>query len=45
MNIANLRIGTRLGLGFGLVLVLLTGVAGLARKFHANREKGVGEIA
>jgi len=27
MNIANLRIGTRLGLGFGLVLTLLAGVA------------------
>jgi methyl-accepting chemotaxis protein len=29
MNIANLKIGIRLGLGFGLVLVLLAGVAGL----------------
>jgi len=29
MNITNLRIGARLGLGFGLVLTLLAGVAGL----------------
>jgi len=29
MNIANLKIGTRLGLGFGLILLLVAGVAGL----------------
>jgi methyl-accepting chemotaxis protein len=29
MNIANLKIGTRLGLGYALVLILLAGVSGL----------------
>lgn len=29
MNIANVRIGTRLGVGFGLILILLAGTAGL----------------
>ena len=40
MSLANLKVGVRLGLGFGLVLVLLSVIAfiGLTRLAHMNED-------
>lgn len=44
MNIANVRIGTRLGVGFGLVLILLAGTAALGLRGMSSTNSALNNI-
>ncbi|BDT57957.1 hypothetical protein MasN3_14510 [Massilia varians] len=44
MNLANLKIGTRLGLGFGLLCVLLVGMIGISTTMLGRINAGTDEI-
>lgn len=44
MNIANVRIGTRLGVGFGLILVLLAGIASLGLRGMSSTNDALNNI-